>query len=135
MVLVFAVGLCASIAAAHSPFAETVARVNSILDAGWTAAIPSQFTSRDDVAKLCGARNDNRVPASKPPIKTDLPEDFDSRTSWPNCTIIGKVGSQAGCGDCWAWSATQVFESALCIKGLLPTDMVLSKQVVLLLID
>ena len=51
---------------------------------------------------------------------------FDARDAWDNCSVIGKVGSQAGCGDCWAWSATQAFESALCIAGR-HADVELSK--------
>lgn len=58
----------------------------------------------------------------------DLPVSFDARDAWgANCTIIGKVGSQAACGDCWAWSATQAYESARCIAGRGP-DEELSRQ-------
>ena len=57
----------------------------------------------------------------------DLPESFDARGAWKNCSVIGRVGSQAACGDCWAWSATQAYESARCIAGRGP-DQELSKQ-------
>jgi tripeptidyl-peptidase I len=57
----------------------------------------------------------------------DLPESFDARDAWANCSIIGKVGSQSACGDCWAWSATQAYESVRCIAGKGPDEQ-LSRQ-------
>jgi len=108
--------------------ARIVDHVNAA-NAGWKAGTPpAHLQSHDDVASLCGAMSDGRVLKSTAPLEDALPENFDSRTAWPNCTVIGKVGSQAGCGDCWAWSATQTYESFLCIKGELPPSTELSKE-------
>ena len=119
--------------AAANTFSSTVAFINSATsNVGWAATIPTQFNSYSDVSTLCGAiLNDPSYPnlSSKQPLAvgTTFPTDFDTRTKWNNCTIIAKVGSQAGCGDCWAWSATQTFESYSCIKGTL-NNIELSKE-------
>jgi cathepsin B len=46
---------------------------------------------------------------------TELPSDFDPKTQWPKCSVIGLVRNQAGCGSCWAFGATESFESSRCI--------------------
>merc|ERR1719159_1246993 len=46
---------------------------------------------------------------------SDLPTDFDPRTKWPKCTVLGKVRNQAGCGSCWAFGSTESFEGSRCI--------------------
>ena len=110
-------------------FSSTVAFVNSAA-VGWEASIPTQFNSFSEVSALCGAILDDKsypILSSKQPLVQPFPTDFDTRTKWNNCTIIAKVGSQAGCGDCWAWSATQTFESYSCIKGTL-NNIELSKE-------
>ena len=122
-------------------FTNTVKLVNQA-KAGWLAEVPAQFLSKQSVQVLCGAlltespttalpdaaKQPTPDAAEQPTTPSSLPLDFDSRTTWPNCTIIAKVGSQAGCGDCWAWSATQTMESFMCIKGLLKADEELSKE-------
>lgn len=109
-------------------FAQISSHVNAA-NAGWKAGVPpSTLQHHQDVTSLCGAISDHRVLESRAPVEEPLPDDFDSRTMWPNCSVIGKVGSQAGCGDCWAWSATQTYEAFLCIKGQLSTSTELSKE-------
>jgi cathepsin B len=106
-----------------------LANVVNSANAGWHAEAPTRFDNFDQVKILCGGLDDGRVLTTRPPLDdaTDLPVDFDSRATWSNCSIIGKVGDQSGCGDCWAFSATQILESYLCIKGDLPGNVELSK--------
>lgn len=121
--------LLAFAAAATANELVDISAVVNTADAGWHAEKPTQFNTFNEVQNVCGTINDNRTLLSskaKAPMN-NFPVDFDSRTHWSNCTIIGKVGSQAGCGSCWAWSATEVAESFMCIKGQLDTGIELSK--------
>lgn len=123
-------------ALAAGDFADTVAAVNAGVH-GWVAAEPVR--SLDEFKALCGTRLigdadyvDPKLPQWDDSLLEgsvgDLPTDFDAHTAWPHCSVIQHVGSQAGCGDCWAWSATQTFESSLCVLGLGKGDVLLSKQ-------
>lgn len=48
-------------------------------------------------------------------LATELPTDFDPKTQWPKCSVIGLVRNQAGCGSCWAFGATESFEGSRCV--------------------
>jgi len=46
----------------------------------------------------------------------DIPSEFDARTAFSNCTVISTVRDQSSCGSCWAFSATESFESSRCVQ-------------------
>ena len=50
------------------------------------------------------------------PLK-DIPESFDSRQAWPNCTSLKEVRDQATCGSCWAFGAVEAMSDRICIKS------------------
>ncbi|KAJ8926214.1 hypothetical protein NQ314_021434 [Rhamnusium bicolor] len=33
--------------------------------------------------------------------RAEIPEYFDAREQWPQCTSIGEISDQASCGSCW----------------------------------
>jgi len=45
----------------------------------------------------------------------ELPEEFDSATNWPKCSVISNVRDQSACGSCWAFGSVASFESRRCI--------------------
>ena len=61
-------------------------------------------TTLSDIAKLCGALPnhgydiDREIPErfNRPIDPTSIPATFDSRTQWPDCTVIGEIRDQ-GC--------------------------------------
>lgn len=45
-----------------------------------------------------------------------LPENFDSRTNWPQCeSVINHVRDQSNCGSCWAHGTTEALNDRICI--------------------
>lgn len=48
-------------------------------------------------------------------IAKDIPESFDVRTNWANCTVSSKIRDQSACGSCWAFGSTEAFEDRRCI--------------------
>jgi len=46
----------------------------------------------------------------------DIPEQFDARTKWPECSdIIGTITNQLSCGCCWAMASSSVLSDRVCI--------------------
>lgn len=50
-------------------------------------------------------------------IRDDLPENFDSRTNWPNCPTIQEIRDQGSCGSCWAFGAVEAMSDRECIHS------------------
>lgn len=48
-------------------------------------------------------------------IPTDLPESFDARDKWPECSSISLIRDQAECGSCWAFGAVGAISDRICI--------------------
>jgi cathepsin B len=48
---------------------------------------------------------------------TAIPDSFDSRTQWPNCSTIGAIQNQARCGSCWAFGAVESITDRFCIHN------------------
>lgn len=128
-VLSFGVAFLGAVAAfdLESSPAVTQTLVDSINSMGttWKAAIPAKFQNATlaDVRKYMGTilRGDPRH--EELPAKTDfphvesLPENFDARTAWPQCSnVIGHVRDQSSCGSCWAFGSTEAFNDRYCIK-------------------
>lgn len=117
--------LLASVASASaSEFQVLVNAVNEDPTSTWTAAVPDRFGSLEDVKTLLGTRlkkDPDYVEVeveeshyNQYPLKA-IPDSFDARTNWPKCTVIANIRDQSACGSCWAFSATETFESSRCV--------------------
>ena len=71
------------------------------------------------VASLSKGRDDMSVRAAVLSAGDGaLPDAFDSRTAWPNCTSIALIPDQGACGDCWAVATVTAATDRWCIaKG------------------
>jgi len=108
------------VGAASTSLEEIAATINSG-NHGWTAQAPSKFATLEEVVPHLGAFLPGDADFSEPevvellPTNGDLPEEFDSYTNWPSCSVIGNVRDQSSCGSCWAFGSVSSFESRRCI--------------------
>lgn len=86
----------------------------------WTAGRnfhPS--TSKSYFRNLMGVHPDSKNYLEAPrligSIRDDLPENFDSRTHWPNCPTIQEIRDQGSCGSCWAFGAVEAMSDRVSI--------------------
>ncbi|XP_060520432.1 cathepsin B-like [Cylas formicarius] len=59
---------------------------------------------------------------------TDIPEMFDAREKWPNCTSIGQVWDQGACGSSWAIAAVSAMSDRICIHSNFTDRPILSPE-------
>lgn len=91
----------------------------------WKAELNPKFESYENSVKwrLMGVNHvRHSVKAKKKLAKSrllniDLPDQFDSRTKWPNCQTIGAIRDQSSCGSCWAFGAVEAMSDRLCIAS------------------
>ncbi|KAK5967862.1 Gut specific cysteine proteinase [Trichostrongylus colubriformis] len=64
-------------------------------------------------------RNQNR----RPPVENeedsgkDIPESFDGREVWKNCSSLFNIRDQSNCGSCWAVSSSAAMSDRTCIAS------------------
>lgn len=51
------------------------------------------------------ARPENKLEVKKHLLGANeaIPDEFDSRTQWPNCPTIREIRDQGSCGSCWVF--------------------------------
>lgn len=90
----------------------------------WRAGIPIKFQNATiaDVKRLLGTIMPGEQGYMAPEVEKrefgtgDIPESFDVRTAWPECSAItGRVRDQSSCGSCWAFGSTEAFNDRYCI--------------------
>ncbi|ETN71096.1 papain family cysteine protease [Necator americanus] len=47
----------------------------------------------------------------------ELPDSFDAREKWPECTSIGYIRDQSDCGSDWAVASAEVMSDRICIQS------------------
>ena len=93
-------------AATPEEYARIVKHVNSNPKSTWVAEQPSRFNSTDDAKQLCGTWLKDHPKYFRLPEREedetfkvlateDIPDSFDARTAWSNCTVISKVRDQS----------------------------------------
>nr|XP_018914012.1 PREDICTED: cathepsin B-like [Bemisia tabaci] len=126
------VGLCAvgSYASPPQPFApedplsdEFIDYINSV-QSSWTAGRNfHEKTPHSYLKNLMGVHPDakeHKLPRLVHSVGTEdgeIPDNFDSRTQWPECPTIKEIRDQGGCGSCWAFGAVEAMSDRTCIHS------------------
>ncbi|KAF5405801.1 Cathepsin B endopeptidase [Paragonimus heterotremus] len=103
--------------------------------AHWKAGPSRRFRNVEEAKRFLGARregqalrNARRMTISHDFDKDALPESFDAREQWPNCTSIGEIRDQSSCGSCWAFGAVEAMSDRICIHSNGKLDVRLSAR-------
>ncbi|MED6109873.1 Cathepsin B-like protease 2 [Stylosanthes scabra] len=102
---------------------ESVAKqINENPEAGWEAAINPRFSNYTvgEFKRLLGVKPTPKKELIGAPIVThpkslELPNEFDARTQWSQCSTIGRILDQGHCGSCWAFGAVESLSDRFCI--------------------
>lgn len=109
-----------SVACAES-FEEIVAAVNT-QQRSWVAALPTRVASVEEVKPYLGAYLPGDAKYQAPAellnanVAENIPDSFDAREQWPQCTGIAEVRDQSACGSCWAFGSVDSFQDRACIS-------------------
>ncbi|XP_047262566.1 cathepsin B-like protease 2 isoform X1 [Capsicum annuum] len=99
-----------------------VKHINENAEAGWEAAFNPKLTNftvsqfKGLLGELPATEGDlEAVPILTRPRPTPLPEEFDARDAWPQCSTIRDIRDQGHCGSCWAFGAVEALSDRFCI--------------------
>ncbi|XP_005107685.1 cathepsin B [Aplysia californica] len=104
---------------------EEIHYINNIARTSWKAGRNFHPEDHAHVKRILGVPNLEKAEylARQLPRKEfltqmrDLPDNFDPRVQWPNCTSLKEVRDQGDCGSCWAFGAVEAMTDRLCIKS------------------
>uniref|UniRef100_T1K127 Peptidase C1A papain C-terminal domain-containing protein n=1 Tax=Tetranychus urticae TaxID=32264 RepID=T1K127_TETUR len=108
---------------------EMIDRINSI-GTTWKAGRNFDGSSLPYVKRLLGAKrgSSKKLRQVHHEINEELPESFDAREAWPNCTQIRTIRDQGNCGSSWAFSPVEVMSDRICIASHGALQVSLSAQ-------
>ncbi|NXS17665.1 CATB protein, partial [Mystacornis crossleyi] len=99
------------------PLSDDLVNHINKLNTTWRAGHNFHNADMSYVKKLCGTF----LGGPKLPERVDfaadmeLPDNFDSRTQWPNCPTISEIRDQGSCGSCWAFGAVEAISDRICV--------------------
>ncbi|KAH7962599.1 cathepsin B isoform X1 [Rhipicephalus sanguineus] len=103
-------------------FSDKMIQYINYLNTTWKAGRNPGFEDPEYVRSLLGVSPENhryRLPERALDLSSlgPLPENFDSRENWPECTTIGEIRDQGSCGSCWAFGAVEAMSDRTCIHS------------------
>jgi cathepsin B len=103
---------------------EIAKRINSDSTSTWTATTNVKKVHKNgNLKRMFNLKIESEYPkefSKRPQLlnKIDLPENFDARQAWPQCTSISEVRDQSACGSCWAFGAATAMSDRVCIHSV-----------------
>lgn len=105
----------------HSVYLNSyiVNKVNS-MKTTWVAGYNPRWDgmTKEQIKHMMGVITDRKPAITLPVVDTvvdPIPDTFDPRQQWPNCSSIQEVRDQASCGSCWTFGASEAFSDRWCI--------------------
>ncbi|XP_077238278.1 cathepsin B-like protease 2 [Tasmannia lanceolata] len=99
-----------------------IEEINANHKAGWKASVNPRLSNYtiSQFKHLLGVKPEPQNSLETIPVKTHpkslrLPNQFDARTAWPQCSTIGEILDQGHCGSCWAFGAVESLSDRFCI--------------------
>ncbi|KAK6755388.1 hypothetical protein RB195_014013 [Necator americanus] len=95
------------------------------------AAVP-KFSMESMKAKLMDVKY-LAAPSHEEELAIDaaIPDSFDARVQWPQCSSISNIRDQSDCGSCWAFGAAEAMSDRICIASNGNTQVTISVDDVL----
>ena len=95
-------------------FSELFINYINLKQTSWIAGLNfPQDTPVEVLQRRNGARLDedfyNNLEVKVHNITDEIPEQFDSRTKWPQCESLASIRDQGHCGSCWVSTTSCVF--------------------------
>lgn len=103
-----------------APWSHDMINYINKINTTWTAQLNFPNADISYVKKLCGTilHGGPRLPVRETfAEKLGLPDNFDSRTQWPNCPTIQEIRDQGSCGSCWAFGAVEAISDRICVHS------------------
>jgi len=113
--------LIIAVTATHEPLSDEIVDFVNKLDTTWKAEVTKFHTwELESFKKTLGAHGvgePSKLDELVHDNVEDIPQEFDSRTAWPNCPTIKEVRDQGNCGSCWAFGAVEAMSDRVCIAS------------------
>ncbi|XP_015791253.1 cathepsin B-like [Tetranychus urticae] len=117
-------GILALISDDLEPLTDDMIKAINDLDTIWKAG--ANFNGHDfkEIKNLIVTSNENYDTFEKKVFdKPKLPENFDARVEWPNCTSIGQIYKQDSCTPSWIYASVGQIADQICINTGVKIDV------------